>query len=129
MRLVTAAEVVAFREELIAAMPGWERPQSYALGVRHGDEPVDWRVVNDPCEHVLPAAVLSTILGYRRGSATYVLDLATFDAAIALLEPAGACEAFEHPNLWAWQALRKELSGDTLPRGTEVVVEFVGASA
>ena len=102
MRLVTAEQVIAFREELIAAMPGWKRPRSYALGVRHGGEPVEWRVVNDPCEHVLPAAVLSTILGYRHGSETYVLDLATFDAAIALLEPAGACEAFEAKMSMPW---------------------------
>jgi hypothetical protein len=65
-------------------------------------------------------------LGYRNGSATYRLELERFDEAIELLEPAGACDAFEHPNLWAWQELRTELRDLGRADQTRIVVVFIG---
>ena len=69
------------------------------------------------------------VLGHRGGSATYRLDLEMFDAAIALLEPAGACNHYDHPNLWAWQRLRVEIAGESLPEGMEIVAVFIGDEA
>ncbi len=111
------------------ALPGWRAPVAYGLGVVAGDGAVDWRVVNSPNLHHLPAVVLATVLGYRSGSATYVIEVAALDAAIALLEPAGACDAFEHPNLWAWQRLRAEIAKGTVEPDVEIVVVFVGDAA
>ena len=108
------------------AMPGWRAPMAYGLGVVGADGAVEWRVVNWPNLHQLPAVVLAAVLGYRSGSATYVVDVMTLDAAIALLEPAGACDAFEHPNLWAWQRLRTEIDDGAVAVDAEIVVVFVG---
>lgn len=124
----TAAEVHAARAVMEQALPGWRAPVAYGLGVV-GADAVDWRVVNSPNLHHLPAVVLATVLGYRSGSATYVIDAATLDAAIARLEPAGACDAFEHPNLWAWQRLRAEIAEGAVAADAEIVVVFVGDAA
>lgn len=106
-------------------MPGWEAPMAYALGVAVGSAPVDWRAVNYPNLHELPAVVLGWVLGHRRGSATYWLGLDEFDEAIRLLGPAEACAAFDHPNLWAWQQLRSEITESTLPAESRVVAVFL----
>lgn len=124
---VTAEEVRAALAGFVATMPGWETPCAYALGVAGDDALVDWRVVNYPNVHQLPGVVLGTVLGYRRGSATYWLDPDQFDDAIAQLEPAGACKEFEHPNLWAWQALRAERATDPAVRSKRIVVVFIGS--
>lgn len=123
---VTAEEVLAAKAGFEAAMPGWETPTAYALGVACGGGPIEWRVVNYPNIHQLPGVVLGTVLGHRTGPATYRLDLNQFDEAIRLLEPAGACDAFEHPNLWAWQRLRSEISAGSIPPDSGVVVVFLG---
>lgn len=120
----TAAEVYAAKARFEAAIPGWEPPAAYALGVQAADGTVSWRVRNHPNVHQLPGVVLATVLGHRNGTATYVLDDAAFARAIALLEPAGACEAFEHPNLWAWQSLHGERARGEGAAG-RIVVAFV----
>ncbi len=125
----TAEEVRAASAAMKRAMPGWRAPMAYGLGVVSADGAIDWRVVNSPNLHQLPAVVLATVLGYRSGSATYVIDAATLDAAIALLEPAGACDAFEHPNLWAWQRLRAEIAAGAVAAHAGIVVVFVGDAA
>lgn len=123
---VTAEEVLAAKAALEEAMPDWEAPEAYALGVAVGEGSIQWRVINYPNIHQLPAVVLGTVLGYRNGSATYRLNADEFDEAIRLLEPAGACDAFEHPNLWAWQQLRSDLRDGTVPADSSVVVVFLG---
>lgn len=125
----TATEVRAAGAAMVQALPGWRAPVAYGLGVVGADGVVDWRVVNSPNLHQLPAVVLATVLGYRSGSATYIIDVATLDEAIALLEPAGACDAFEHPNLWAWQRLRAELDAGAVAGDAAIVVVFVGDAA
>jgi len=121
----TAAEVVAAKAALVSTMPGWTTPDAYALGVVDDDGAIDWRVTNHANHHELPGVVLGTVLGHRSGSRSYTLDLRTFDEAIARLEPAGACDAFEHPNLWAWQQLRADISAGTVPADAEIVVAFL----
>ena len=125
----TAAEVHAARAAMEAALPGWRAPIAHGLGVVVADGVVAWRVVNSPNLHQLPAVVWATVLGYRSGSATYVIDEATLDAAIALLAPAEACDAFDHPNLWAWQRLRADIDQGLVALDRKIVVVFVGDTA
>jgi hypothetical protein len=126
-RWYTRDELLAAKSAMIASMPGWRMPVAYGLGVADGEGgEVDWRVTNLRNEHELPAVVLAEVTGYRTGTVGLRLDLATFDAAIALLTPAATCDAWEHPNLWAWEAVRSEISAGTLASGARVVVAFVG---
>ena len=125
MGWVTAEEVLAAKAALEAAMPGWCAPAAHAVGVSVDGDAIEWRVVNHPNVHQLPAVVLGTVLGHRSGSATYWLTQVQLEAAISMLEPAGACRAFEHPNLWAWQRVRSELAEGALPGSASVVVVFL----
>ena len=108
----TAAEVIAAKDALEASMPGWRQPAAYGLGQREVGQReegrIEWRVVNHPNRHHLPAAVLGRVLGHRSGNASYALTDAQLDEAIDLLKPAEACTEFQHPNLWGWEALRSE---------------------
>lgn len=122
----TVREVLDAKEALEASIPGWRAPVGYGLGAVDGGGRVDWRAVNYPNLHGLPAVVLASVLGHRNGTATYELDREGFDRAIELLQPAGACTFFQHPNLWAWQRLRDDFSAGSLDRSARVVVVFVG---
>ncbi|MGF1599263.1 MAG: hypothetical protein ACFCVK_20505 [Acidimicrobiales bacterium] len=122
----TVEQLQSAKAALIAEMPGWTPPAAYALGVSANGAEIAWRATNHRGIHGFPAVALSKVLGYRAGSATYQLDLDLFDAAIGILEPAGACKAYEHPNLWAWQALRAEISGDQLPDELRIFAVFIG---
>jgi hypothetical protein len=122
----TRDELLAAKAAMIAAMPGWRMPVAYGLGVADGPGgEIDWRVTNVRNEHELPAVVLAEVTGHRTGTAGLHLDLATFDAAIARLSPAATCDAWEHPNLWAWEALRAEISAGAVAPDAQVVVAFV----
>lgn len=123
---VTVEELLREMAALEASMPGWQHPEAYALGLALAGDAVDWRVVNYPNEHQLPALALGKVLGYRHGSATHLFDLDVLEDAIEVLEPAGACKFFEHPNLWAWQRLHTEFVESGLPAGAQIVVVFVG---
>ena len=122
----TIEELQAAKRAMIEALPDWELPVAYAMGVLGKDGQIDFRVTNYRGSHELPAVVLATVLGYRRGSSSYELDLATFERAISQLEPAGACDAYEHPNLWAWQRLRADLANGAIPAGSTVIAVFIG---
>ena len=122
----TIEQLQAAKTALLAQMPDWELPAAYALGVSVNGSKIDWRVINHRGTHDFPAVVLSTVLGYRSGSATYRLDLATFDTAIEILEPAGACKFYDHPNLWAWQKLRLEIAEGQLVGEIEIFAVFIG---
>jgi hypothetical protein len=102
----TLADLVAARERFEAAIPGWQRPQAYGLVRRTGDRIEVLHV--EIGAHPLPTVVLATVCGYAHGTAVYDLDPATFERAIELLSPAEACTEVDHPNLWKWQALRRE---------------------
>lgn len=126
---MTATEVLAAKARLEAAIPGWQRPHAHALGVAIDDQPITWLVTNYPNRHELPGVVLATVLGHCAGSATYWLDVDQLDRAIEMLAPAGACSDFDHPNLWAWQKLRSEIPGSSLPPGHRIVVVFLASEA
>lgn len=126
----TRDELLAAKAAMIAALPGWRMPIAYGLGVADGSGgEIDWRVTNVRNEHELPAVVLAEVTGYRTGTVGLRLDLVAFDAAITLLAPAATCDAWEHPNLWAWEALRSEISAGTVASDAQVVVAFVGGDA
>lgn len=111
-RWTTVEDLAAAREQLEAAIDGYERPAAYALGlVRDSD-----RAVGEVFPRVnrggnfLPAVVLATVCGHARGTATYALDEQRVQRAIDLLSPAEACTAVEHPNLAVWRRVRAELA-------------------
>lgn len=102
---ITVADIARARQRFIDAIPGWRAPHSHATGfvpAGAGIGPEHFPLVNTG-EHLLPAAVLATVLGYTAGTAVYDLSPQQLDAAIALLTPAEACADYEHPNLWRWR--------------------------
>lgn len=122
----TGAQIVAKRLEFEAAL-GPEYRHAAAWGVLHEDETdgllVDRINVAGVDEHHLPAAVMATVLGYRRGSASIPFGAAEMDRAIEMLLPAEACTEFGHPNLWAWRALRSSLGPE--PRFIAVFTDAI----
>lgn len=125
--LVTVEELKAAKAALIESMPGWTPPAAYAVGLAPQDGPVRWAHTNHRGIHGFPAVALSKVLGHRTGSASFLMDLSTFDAAIDVLRPAGACEHYEHPNLRAWEHLRSTIEADGgLPTGSRIVAVFIG---
>lgn len=116
----TVEKITAAREHLIAAMPGWQLPAAYGLGLRDVTGEIVFGKTNIG-EHALPAVVMATVLGHGSGSASYSVDAATLGQAIRLLTAAEACTAYEHPNLVAWRSVFGVLDG-----GNEAVMVFVG---
>lgn len=126
VRYVTVAELQGAKAAMIRTMPGLVIPAVYAVGYRNSRGQLEFPTVNGDGAHEFPAVVLAKVLGYREGSASFRLSLATFDQAIALLEPAGACAAYQHPNLWAWQQLRLEIALGAHGDNVEIVAVFLG---
>lgn len=125
--LVTVEELKAAKAALIESMPGWTPPAAYAVGVVTQEGRVQWTHTNHRGIHGFPAVALSKALGHRTGSASFPMELRTFDAAIEVLRPAGACEHYEHPNLWAWEQLRATIETDGgVPEGSQIVAVFIG---
>ena len=112
-RWSTPDEIAAARARFEAAIPGWRDPAVYAVGRRTGDG-VEFARINTSV-HRLPAVILATVAGHATGSASYILDLGTFDRAIALLTPAEADTSQDHPNLWAWRRLTAVLGSRVAP--------------
>jgi hypothetical protein len=108
-RWSTPEEIRAARAKFEAAIPGWRYPVTYGVGRRVGSRIEFARV--DTELHKLPAVILATVCGHTGGSASYIVDHATFDHAIELLTPAEADTSQDHPNLWAWRRFRATLSG------------------
>lgn len=110
----TPEAVAAARERLIARIPGWRLPDSYGLA-RERDGRIDFARANFG-EHPLPAVVLATVLGHEGGTAVHPVDAPLLAQAIRLLEPAEACTAYGHPNLWTWREVMDEIaeSGEAL---------------
>lgn len=103
---ITVDDIASARRRFIDALPGWRAPVAHAVGFVAeevtGIGPEHFPLVNT-AEHLLPAAVLATVVGHRAGTAVYELSRGQLDEAIALLEPAEACADYEHPNLWRWR--------------------------
>ena len=96
--LVTVEELKAAKAALIESMPGWTPPAAYAC-----DSPrkrVRWSGhINNRGVHGFPAVALSKVLGYRAGSASFPMDLRTFDEVIDVLRPAWGVRALRAPEL------------------------------
>lgn len=71
-------------------------------------------------EHPLAAVIAASVCGHVDGTASYRFDAPMLDRAIALLAPAEACAAVDHPNLAALRRVREHLGGDD-----EVRIVFV----
>lgn len=120
-RWETPEKIAAVRERLIADLPGWKLPAAYGLGMYDVSGELVFGVKNVG-EHPLPAAVMATVLGHEGGSKSYEVNAHTLQLAIRLLEPAGACRAYDHPNLVEWKKVLKLLKGD---RQLEAKMVFV----
>jgi len=125
----TKAEVLAAKDAYELTMLTWEQPASYALGLEQPNGTVDWQVTNHPNTHELPAVVLGLVTGHRTGTATHYITPSQLDHAIAMLEPAGACDTWDHPNLWAWQKLKATLDADPLTDGQQIVIVVLATDA
>ncbi|MFG3341835.1 hypothetical protein [Glycomyces sp. NPDC048151] len=120
-RWETREKIAAARERLIADLPGWKQPAAYGLGIYDvSGELVFGR--KNVGEHPLPAVVMATVLGHRGGSESYAVNAATLQQAIRLLEPAGACRDYDHPNLADWKKVLQVLGRD---RQAEAKMVFV----
>jgi ribosomal protein S18 acetylase RimI-like enzyme len=115
VRYPTRACFTAVSNQIEAAAPDLEVASIYGVGVkRSGSTTIEWPFINVTPDHLLPGRILALITGWRSGDAEIPITPSMFDAAIALLTPAGSATFFDHPNLMAWQALRSTLQpGDT----------------
>ncbi|NYH54259.1 PhzF family phenazine biosynthesis protein [Nocardiopsis arvandica] len=118
-RWTTKEEIVAARERLEAAHPGWRRPAAYGVGLVREGETV-FELANEGGGY-LPAVVLARAVGHRSGTASHPLPTRRLEAAVAELAPAEACTELEHPNLHHW----RELLGRVADGGGELVAVFV----
>lgn len=109
---MTADDVLAAKQQFIAAMDGFELPVAYSVARCDCDGFTFAHVNEVGGTHDLPAAVLATVCGYRTGNATIALTYQEFATAVDLLTPAEACQAFDHPNLWSWRRLLAASSSD-----------------
>lgn len=101
----TLAGLGRIRVRLGEQIEGWQQPVGYGL-VLDGEP----GYVNAPGGmHGLPAVVLATVLKHDGTTATLDVTPQQLDEAITALSPAEACTEVDHPNLWAWQALRERL--------------------
>lgn len=112
----TLDDLLAASARLEALMPGYECPAAYAVGVAtispRGAVLDTWFPHVNTDAHLLAAAVLATVCGYRNSTRTFELSMEQLAQAIELLTPAGACAEVDHPNLGTWRAL---LSSMTAP--------------
>jgi ribosomal protein S18 acetylase RimI-like enzyme len=125
VRYQTRACFTAVSNQIEAAAPDLEVANIYGVGVkRSGSTTIDWPHINVTPDHLLPGRILALITGWRSGDAEIPITPSMFDAAIALLTPAGSATFFDHPNLTAWQALRS-----TLQLGDVPTVRFASTSS
>jgi hypothetical protein len=123
----TLDEIIAARTRIIASLNGWQHPAANGIGfVPLGEEPraEHFPVVNTN-HHLLPGAIASAVLGYRRGSCVLEVSRTALDLIIERLEPAEACTEVQHPNLWMWRdTFRAQLDAGAAGR---VVAVFVAS--
>ena len=123
----TLDEIIAARTRIIASLSGWQQPAANGIGfVPLGEEPraEHFPVVNTN-DHLLPGAIASAVLGYRRGSCVLEVSRTALDLIIERLEPAEACTEVQHPNLWMWRdTFRTQLDAGAAGR---IVAVFVAS--
>jgi ribosomal protein S18 acetylase RimI-like enzyme len=116
VRYQTRACFTVVSNQIEAAAPDLEVASIYGVGVkRSGSTTIEWPFINVTPDHLLPGRILALITGWRSGDAVIPITPSMFDAAIALLTPAGSATFFDHPNLTAWQALRSTLQPGDVP--------------
>jgi hypothetical protein len=108
-RWVSVEQIAAARERFEAGNVGYQAPSAHGLIV-NGEIAV-WNI----CNHLLPPAVLCSILGHDGSTAAIPVPPAELDQAIEALAPAEFCTDYDHPNLEAWRRAR----------GSSVVAVFV----
>jgi hypothetical protein len=108
-RWVTVEQIAAARARLETENTGYRAPSAHGLIV--DGEVAVWNVGN----HLLPAAVLCSVLGHDGTTAAVPVTPAQLDEAIESLAPAEACTFYDHPNLEAWRGAR----------GSSVVAVFI----
>jgi hypothetical protein len=99
-RWVTIEEIAAARERFETGNVGYQPPSAHGLIV--DGEVAVWNVGN----HLLPPAVLCSVIGHDGSTAAIPISPAQLGDAIATLAPAEACTFYDHPNLEAWRHAR-----------------------
>src|SRR5690606_21156906 len=125
-RWQTLDEIIAARTGIIASLSGWQHPAANGIGfVPLGEEPraEHFPIVNTD-EHLLPGAIASAVLGYRRGTCVLEVSRAALDLMIQRLEPAEACTEVQHPNLWMWRDTFRSLLDEGLA-GHDLMIQGV----
>lgn len=123
----TPAGLNAWRDSLEAATPGYRRAAAFAVGVATiapSGQILDTRypVVNAGDAGLLPAVVLSQVIGRTSGTGTHRLERGDLEAAVSVLEPAAACTEIPHPNLETWRGFLDLMRQPDPPGGQRVVV-------
>ncbi|MBD7917057.1 hypothetical protein H9657_02010 [Cellulomonas sp. Sa3CUA2] len=106
----TADELTQARLRFEALMPGYRAPAVHGTVLRHADGSVETGAVNRG-EHLLPAAVLSLLVGWDGVTRTLELPGVLLARAVDLMAPAEAARDFEHPNIRAWRRMLTHLAG------------------
>jgi hypothetical protein len=101
---MTLDDLAVMRHTFEGALADYQPPELYGVG-RAGEQGWHFPIANAGGQHLLPAAVLATVLGYRAGNATLPMSREQLVDAHRLLLPAEACTDVDHPNLWAWRDL------------------------
>lgn len=128
-RWPTKEDLAAARERFEEAIPGWEPPVAFGVGLVDG-EGTSFPAVNRRSAF-LSAVVLGMVCGHASGTRTYDLPPHILAEAVRLMSPAEACTDVQHPNLTAWRSILAEIEGTEgteSAEGTErrAVAVFVG---
>lgn len=120
-------EILAARTRFESAIEGWTPPNAHGVGLRPSTaadhEPEHFPLVN-AYGHRLPAVVIATVVGHRRGTAAYRLTRQELERAIELISPAEAYVDYDHPNVRSWRD--RILPALTEDPAAEVVAVFIG---
>jgi len=120
-------EILAARTRFESAIEGWTPPNAHGVGLRRttatDHEQHQFPLVN-AYGHRLPAVVIATVVGHKRGTAAYRLTRQELERAIELISPAEAYVDYDHPNVRSWRD--KILPALTEDPEAEVVAVFIG---
>jgi hypothetical protein len=102
---------------------GWERPTLHGVGFAEGTDEISFVRVNDH-EHLLAAAVLATVTGWRGATGSVRLGKNKLANAIERLAPAEACPEIEQPNLRIWREIHRWSWDRDYVRGGQLIAVF-----
>lgn len=120
----TLEQIEAARETIAASIEGWQPPAAFAVGVSSAtsSSETEFPHVNVGTGE-LPAVIIAKVTGYANGTSTHELTTGQLAHAIAALEAAEACPAYQDGNLAAWRLTLEEARSN--PARTLCVV-FIG---